>query len=528
MTIPSTRLSFTFALLLLALPHVAHTADPTQRPNILFAIADDWSFGHASAYGCGWVDTPNFDRIARQGILFQHAFTPNAKCAPSRATILTGRYSWQLEQAGNHMCIFPAKFGGFVERLAADGYVAGYTGKGWGPGIANDAQGKRRAITGKNYNKRKAKPPAKGISQNNYSANFQDFLDEAPAGKPWVFWYGTTEPHRGYEFQSGVRLGKKLSDIDRVPGYWPDNETIRHDMLDYAIEVEHYDTHLGRIIEAIEAAGQLDNTLIVATSDHGMPFPRVKGQAYAHSNQIPLAICWPDGIEGSGRVVEDFVNFADLAPTFLQAAGIDDPRPIMQPISGRSLFDIFAVSKSGMVNSERDYVLVGKERHDIGRPQAGGYPIRGIRQGDWLYLNNYETDRWPAGNPETGYLNCDASPTKTDILAKRREGTSPQYWELCFGKRPDQELYNLQDDPDCLNNLADSAEHASLRSKLEARMVGLLKQQGDPRMFGNGDIFDGYPYSSSATDNFYERYMSGEKVKAGWVSPTDFEKEPLD
>ncbi len=400
-----------FALAVVLLCTVAN-AQAAERPNILLAIADDWSFGHATAYGCEWVETPSFDRVAKEGILFQRAYTPNAKCAPSRATILTGRYSWQLEEAGNHMCIFPAKFGGYVERLAADGYFAGFTGKGWGPGIANDSSGKRRAITGKAYSSRTASPPAKGISRNDYAANFNDFLKEASAGKPWVFWYGTTEPHRAYEFQSGVRLGKKLSDIDRVPEYWPDNEIVRHDMLDYAIEVEHYDTHLGRIIDTLEAAGQLDNTLIVATSDHGMPFPRVKGQAYAHSNHIPLAIRWPRGIQGSARVVDDFVNFADLAPTFLEAAEIDLPEPIMQPISGTSLFDIFSVSKSGIVNQTRDHVLIGKERHDIGRPEAGGYPIRGICQGDWLYLQNFETDRWPAGNPETGYLNCDASPTR--------------------------------------------------------------------------------------------------------------------
>ncbi len=520
-----------FAVLFFALATVSARGD--DRPNILLAIADDWSFGHAGAYGCDWIDTPNFDRVAKEGILFRRAYTPNAKCAPSRATILTGRYSWQLEEAGNHMCIFPAKFGGYVERLAADGYVAGFTGKGWGPGIANDASGKPRAITGKAYTRRSATPPAKGISRNDYAANFEDFLGETPEGEPWVFWYGTTEPHRGYEYQSGVRLGKKLGDIDRVPNYWPDNEVVRHDMLDYAIEVEHYDTHLGRILDALETAGQLDNTLIVATSDHGMPFPRVKGQAYADSNHIPLAIRWPRGIAGSGRVVDDFVNFADLAPTFLQAAKIDNPGPIMQPISGQSLLDIFSSPGSGIIQPERDHVLVGKERHDIGRPNAGGYPIRGICQGDWLYLRNYETDRWPAGNPETGYLNCDASPTKTEILQMRRGAeaqSSPVdvYWLSAFGKRPAEELYDLKDDPDCLNNLAESAVHDSTKAKLRSRMIAELTEQGDPRMSGNGSIFDSYPYSSPATDHFYERYMGGEKVKAGWVNPTDFEPAPLD
>jgi N-sulfoglucosamine sulfohydrolase len=516
-----------FSLVLFLVVGIATEANAADRPNVLLAIADDWSYGHASAYGCGWVDTPNFDRIAKEGILFRHAFTPNAKCAPSRAMILTGRYSWQLEEAGNHMCIFPAKFGGYVERLAAEGYAAGHTGKGWGPGIANDVNGKPRAITGKAYSQRKSAPPAKGISSNDYAANFADFLKHVPEGEPWVFWYGTTEPHRAYEYQSGVRLGKKLTDIDRVPAYWPDNEVIRHDMLDYAIEVEHYDRHLGRIVGALEAVGQLDNTLIVATSDHGMPFPRVKGQAYADSNRIPMAIRWPEGIKGSGRVVDDFVNFTDLAPTFLEAARVDESGPIMRSISGTSLFDIFASDKSGIVNVNRDHVLLGKERHDIGRPNAAGYPIRGILQADLLYLQNFELDRWPAGNPETGYLNCDASPTKSLILSQRRSGQTG-FWDLCFGKRPSEELFDLKTDPDCVKNLAGSAEHDSQKEKLKSRMTAELRQQGDPRMFGQGSIFDRYPYSSPGTDRFYERYMSGERVKAGWVSPTDFEEKPLD
>ena len=503
----------------------AHADETSGRPNILFAIADDWSYGHASAYGCPWVNTPSFDRLAKEGLLFRNAYTPNAKCAPSRAIILTGRYSWQLEEAANHQCVFPAKFGGFMERLAADGYNAGYTGKGWGPGTANDRSGKRRLITGVSYSKRKAKPPTKAISNNDYAANFSDFLDQAPKDQPWVFWYGTTEPHRGYEEGSGLAAGKKLSDIDHVPSYWPDNDTIRSDMLDYAIEVEHFDNHLGRILKHLEASGQLENTLIVATSDHGMPFPRAKGQAYDESNHIPLAIRWPQGIAHPGRVVEDFVDFAGIAPTFLKAAGVKTLAPIMQPTSGKDLFDVFAAD--GPV-ANREYVLVGKERHDVGRPMTTGYPIRGIRRGDWLYLRNFQTDRWPIGNPETGYLNCDGGATKTEILQMRRDGVASTYWQQCFGKRPQVELYHVGKDPDCVVNLAQDPKHAETLAALQQQMESQLKAQGDPRINGNGDIFDQYQNVSDKEFNYYESYMSGEKRRTGWVRPTDFEDKPLD
>lgn len=111
-----------------------------QRPNILFAISDDQSFPHAGAYGCTWVKTPAFDRVAKEGLLFNQAFTPNAKCSPSRAYILTGRNSWQLEEATNHVPFFPEKFKTFPEALAEQGYFVGRTGKGWAPGVAKKSE----------------------------------------------------------------------------------------------------------------------------------------------------------------------------------------------------------------------------------------------------------------------------------------------------------------------------------------------------------------------------------------------------
>ena len=98
---------------------------------------------------------------------------------------------------------------------------------------------------------------------------------------PFCFWYGSTEPHRRYEFQSGVNKGnKKLSDIDQVPAFWPDNDVVRHDMLDYALEVEHFDSHLQRMLRELEKRGKLDfiSTLVVVTADNGMPFPESKGR----------------------------------------------------------------------------------------------------------------------------------------------------------------------------------------------------------------------------------------------------------
>lgn len=497
----------------------------TKRPNILFAIADDWSL-HAGAYGTPWVKTPTFDRVAREGLLFTNAYTPMAKCAPSRAILLTGRHLWQNEEAGNHMAYFPAKLKSWPEVLTENGWHMGITGKGWGPGIANDAQGTPRLITGQPFNQRKAPPPAGAISNNDYAGNFRDFLEAAPENAPWCFWYGATEPHRGYEFQAGVNKGgKQLSDVDRVPAYWPDHETIRHDMLDYAFEVEHVDDHLGRMIAELEKRGQLENTIVIVTSDHGMPFPRVKGYAYHDSNHIPLAIRWPAGMKKPGRVIDDFVDFTDIAPTLLDCAGIAVADSGMQPITGESWRTILESDQSGRVEPRRDHVLIGKERTDVGRPYNWGYPIRGIVTDNSLYLHNYEPARWPAGNPETGYLDTDGSPTKTHILELGRQNRANRFWQLNFGLRPADELYDLSADRDCVRNLAADIAHSPRVAALRQRMESLLESQGDPRMAGNGQIFDQYKPTSG--DGFYEQFMRGEKPNAGWVNKSDFESEPI-
>lgn len=498
-----------------------------ERPNILFAISDDQSWPHASAYGTDWVETPGFDRVAREGLLFHRAYTPNAKCAPSRASILTGRPSWQLEEAANHMPFFPVKFPTYPEALGTKGgYTVGCTGKGWAPGVANDEEGKPRELTGPRFNRHKAKPPAQAISSNDYAANFDAFLEEAAkADGPWAFWYGSTEPHRRYEYGAGVaKGGKKLDDVDRVPAFWPDNEIVRNDMLDYAFEIEHFDSHLDRMLRSLEERGLLENTLVVVTSDNGMPFPRVKGNVYELSNHLPLAIMWKKGIANPGREIDDFVSFIDLAPTFLEVAQLAPENSGMASFTGKSLVPIFRSTKAGQVLPERDHVLVGKERHDAGRPHDWGFPVRGIVTRDWLYLRNYEPDRWPAGDPVTGYLNTDGSPTKTWILEARRDGSNTEFWRMNFGKVPAEEFYHVARDPDCVTNLAGSADHENLRNELAERMASELRSQEDPRMEGRGNIFDEYPIATDSA-RFHERFTKGEPTRAGWVNPGDFEKE---
>jgi arylsulfatase A-like enzyme len=502
--------------------------DP-ERPNILFAIADDASYPHMGAYGTDWIKTPAFDRVAQEGLLFRNCYTPNAKCAPSRSCILTGRNSWQLEEAANHWPYFPQKFKSYAEVLSENGYYVGYTAKGWGPGKAIDMDGNPRRLTGKAFNTAQLEPPAQFISSNDYAGNFRIFLDSVPENAPFCFWYGAIEPHRAYEFRAGLNKGNKSTDqIDEVPPVWPDVDSVRIDLLDYAFEIEWFDRHLEKMLLELEERGLLDNTLVVVTADNGMPFPRVKAQAYEPSNHLPLAIMWEEGISEPGRVVEEYVNFIDFAPTFLEVAALSTEETGMQPIQGQSLIDIFHPDPTGMTNLNRNFVLVGKERHDVGRPGDVGYPIRGIIKNGLLYLRNFKPERWPSGNPETGYLATDGSPTKSVILNDRRAKGESKYWEWNFGKRPEEELYNIVEDPWCIHDLASDSGHKDIKNELWKELETRLREQGDPRILGKGDIFDAYLYSNESDRGFYERYMSGEDVEAGWVNPGDFEEKQLE
>jgi N-sulfoglucosamine sulfohydrolase len=482
--------------------HSASAAPANAKPNILFIIFDDWGWRDAGAYGSTWVKTPNFDRVAREGILFKNAFTSNPKCSPCRASILTGRNTWQLKEAVSHGGYFPEGFEVYPGLLEKAGYSVGLTGKGWGPGDFKTLAKFTRNPAGPSFDQHTTTPPASGIGRNDYAKNFEAFLAQRPKDKPFSFWMGFQEPHRAYELHSGVRLGKNLKDV-KVPSYFPDTPVVRGDLADYAVEVEYADAYIGRALAALEGVGELENTLIIITSDHGMPFPYVKGQIHEDAFHLPMAARWGKVIK-PGRVIEDFVNVRDLAPTYLEMAGL---KPHAQ-MTGKSLMNLFRSDKSGWVDKSRDVMLAGKERHDIGRPNDLGYPVRALRTKDYLYVHNFHPDRWPAGNPETDFGNCDPSPTKE--LLKFLGG---HYYDLSFGKRQPDELYDLRVDPYGVNNLAHDLFHRDIVEQMRYQMMSLLKDEGDPRALGQAAIFDTYQYLGGRGKG-YETWLKSQEAAA--------------
>ena len=463
-----TRSLMCFLLLGAALP--GRAAD--TRPSILFCLADDWSWPHAGCYGDRVVRTPTFDRVAREGIRFNYCFSAAPSCTPSRAAMLTGQYPHRLEEGSCLWGFLPKKFPVYPDLLEKAGYSVGCTRKGWGPG--NFQAG--------GFSRNPAGPGFK---------NFAAFLKTVPAGKPFCFWFGSTDPHRPYQPGSGARSGLQTDNV-AVPLFWPDNDISRNDVLDYYWKVQRFDREVGELLDLLEKAGRLDRTIVVITGDNGWPFPRCKANLYDGGTRQPLAVRWTEKIR-PGQVCDDFITLVDLAPTFLEAAGLK-PLPEM---TGRSFFGLLTGREKP---GSRNTVFVERERHANVRPGALGYPMRAIRTRDFLYIRNLRPDRWPAGDPEPyrdpphAFGDCDDGPTKNYILDHRDEPKVRPFFRLCFDQRPADELYDLQQDPHELVNVAGRPGYSAARAQLRAQLEQWMLETADPRALHDDDHWDRYPY----------------------------------
>ncbi|MCG6189587.1 sulfatase family protein [Maribellus maritimus] len=492
-----------------------------KRPNILFAIADDQSFSHTGFAGCNFVKTPAFDRVAAEGIYFTNCYAGSPGCAPSRSTIVTGRYHWQNEQSGQHASSWLKKYVPFVDMLDKNGYYTGRTGKGVGPfqyarnegdslWRKEDAAGVARSNI--RYTKENDERTAGGIHTTNYFENFKYFMEHQPENEPFFFWYGCYEPHRAYEEDSWKRTNKKIKDA-KVPLFLPDDKIIRGDLLDYAVEIEWFDLHLQRMLDYLEEIGELENTIVIVTADNGMPFPRAKANGFEYGVHVPLAVRYPKEFP-SGKVVDSPVSFVDFAPTILELT--ESSAQGMKPIFGKSMKPI--LENPDNPDAARAYVFAGRERHSSSRYKNWGYPQRVIRSKDFLLIWNMKPERWPAGapqriNPENpdellpmygidengvhhsdwAYTDIDACPTKSFIVENRNDKNIYKYFEWSVGKRPEFELYDIKKDPECLDNLAGDQKYQALEKQLKSALLNKLKETGDPRVTGpNPEVFDSY------------------------------------
>ncbi|WP_353517135.1 sulfatase [Thalassotalea sp. SU-HH00458] len=444
-----------------------------KRPNILILMSDNHSDIHLGAYGDKVVKTPNIDKIAKEGIKFNNAFGASPSCSPARAAMLTGQDTWRLGDAANLWGGFP-KVAVYTDIMEKAGYHVGIEGKGWGPGKA-EADGWTRNPGGERYD------------------SFEEFYNEIEKGAPWMYWYSSRDPHRPFKRNGWQKAGIDLDAIE-VPSYLPDTEEVRKDIGDYYYEIQSFDREVDSYLSLIGEMGQLENTIVIITSDNGWQMPRGLANLYDAGVKVPLIISWPDHFKGS-REIDDFVTLNDFAPTFLELAGIEIPASM----NAKSLVNILHSEAEGLIEKDRDFVVTARERHAYVRQGGAGYPGRAIRTNDYLLIKNYTPEAWPAGQPPL-YGDVDAhmlqypAATKMYMLMNKDDEKVKPLFNLAFGKRPAIELFDLQKDPEQMVNVADDPAYAEVKASLETKLVNHLKATGDPRETGEGFDWDASIY----------------------------------
>ncbi|MEM6688350.1 MAG: sulfatase [Planctomycetota bacterium] len=530
--------------------------DPADRPHIVMLFADDWG-RYASAYAAlqggtvsDAVQTPNFDKIAADGLLFTHAFVSAPSCTPCRSALMSGQPFWRCDRASIlRGAIWEGTEPAYPIALQESGYRIGHTYKVWSPGSpANEPHGGKAT----SFNKAGSKfnrfsqfvsdagddkiEEAKQTLYSEVRKNVRAFMDadndgELDGDKPICYFFGPTNCHRKWIAGSGKRLWGIDPDSlkGKLPPYLPDVATVRQDFADYLGEAQAFDAGVGVILEELDRLGIADNTIVVVSGDHGIPgVTRGKCNLYDAGTHVPLAIRWPQGIQKPGRVIDDLVSLPDLAVTFLHAASVRPPDDMI----ARSLVEVFESEDSGRVVVERDAAYTGRERHvDMARPDGLPYPQRAIRTADYLFIINFEPDRWPMGdgpgygrsggmpltdsfsvklreNTQVAFADMDASPTKSWVVMHRQQ--DPESFQYAVGKLPKYELFNVKKDPHCMQNLAGSREHQQTFEKLKLRLMNYLHETGDPRV-GDNPIFEDAPYTTMTPKGVKERSQySGE------------------
>jgi len=526
-------------IVLLLTPRVTGHAASPKPLNIVFCFADDWG-RYANCYAATDIrpsinpllKTPNIDRMAREGVLFKNAFVTAPSCTPCRSSLLSGQYFFRTGRGAILQgAQWDANIPSYPLLLRDAGYHIGKSYKVWSPGTPADAPygGQQHAYerAGRGFNdfsENATKLVGEGLTFEAAKArllgqvrdNFEAFLADRKPGQPWCYWFGPTLTHRKWEKGSGKALWGIEPDAikGRLPKFMPDVPEVREDFTDYMGEIQAWDAGLGVLVQKLEAIGELDNTLVVTSGDHGMPgVPGGKCNLYDFGVGVALIARVPGG--KGGRVVDDFVNLMDLAPTFLEAGGVKPPGEM----TGRSLLNVLRSDKSGLVDPARTWVLTGRERH-VAAAREGSlpYPHRALRTADFLYVRNLKPDRWPMGSPNfTGqadapsfdaverntfvcFADMDASPTKAWLVSQRNETRWKWHYDYAFGRRPAEQLFDLRNDPDQTVNVAADPKYAETRATLEKRLMDELKRVGDPRLVDGGKFFETPPMAGPLTD----------------------------
>ena len=396
----------------------------TSQPNILFLISDDHSADDLRSTGENRPRTPALDALAAAGARFTNAYALSPQCSPSRSAIMTGRSPHATGTSRLHSAL-TAEHDTVIDALKrADYYVGAF----------------HKVHLGESFQSR-------WQFYGDKDASYESFFRDRPRNQPFFLWVGFDDPHRPYK--SGTASNPFEPENVRVPGFLPDTNAIRRDLADYYDEIARMDSDVARILSLLDTNGLAKNTLVVFAGDNGMPFPGAKGSLYHQGVNVPLIIRWPGHIK-SAQVRNEVVSLVDLAPTWIEAAGV---KPLAQ-MEGKSLLPIL----TGRSESGDRPAFFERNWHD------NLDLIRGVRSGHYLLIQNYRTE---LSYPPT--LDLIQSPSWIAIRELHEHGKLPRALEQRYfaAPRPEVELFNLDVDPFQLQNLAADPAHSAIVGDLQ-------------------------------------------------------------
>ncbi len=436
------KFKYTFSIQLLLTFLVFHIGNAqegikytSEKPNIVFLFSDDQSVPDLGAYGNPEIHTPNLDKMAQEGILFKRAYVPTPQCSPTRAAILTG-LSPHTSGASRLHVDANSSFPSLIELLKSAGYFTGA------------------------YRK---------VHQNHIQSQFDfyggpkvklsAFFDELPKDKPFYLWFGSRDPHRPYNLEEYDY--KHAPNKVIVPDFLPDTDSVRQDIANYYNEITRFDRESGEILKLLNDHGLTENTIVIMTSDNGMPFPRAKSTLYEPGILVPLIIKWPGKI-AAGAITETLVNLMDLTPTWLELAGVKVPTEM----EGHSLLPVLHDKE---ITEKRDYIFIERNWHD------NWDPMRGVVSKRYKLIQNYRPE---AGTTHT--LDRLFSPTWNEFERLQSEGELNNKLSYYFDKtKPVLEFYDLQNDPGEWNNLAEDSKYKDLISEHQQVLSDWMNSTND-------------------------------------------------
>lgn len=471
-----------------------------EKPHMLLIIADDVSWNDLGCYGNPYARTPNIDALARAGRRFDQAFLTASSCSPSRSSIITGRYPHNNGKASELHQPIAAHLPWFPQLLRKAGYFTAIVGKHH---MTVDEPVAEKSPGEKPFDLVDA---GKAPGNSGGHAHWRKTLQERPKDQPFFGWFAAMDAHRDWEADKEwdeSKYGTKHR-IDQVvvPPFLVDDEATRSDLVSYYNEVTRFDYFVGQVVEELKAQQMLDDTLIFILADNGRPFPRAKTRLHDSGMKTYLIAHWPKRIKSPGKPSSSLVSAIDIAPTYLEAAGVKLP----ETLQGKSIVPVF---ESPVANIRR-HAFSEHNWHDY---EAHG---RAVRSEGYLYIRNHRPDfAWQ------GPADSVRSPSHQSLLtAKASNSLNATQAEVLMAPRASEELYRTDDDPDQTNNLINSTSHAAIKLRLATLLDRWADETGDdvPEKLSS-DSFDRETGKSIKKRNQdYRGTPAGEQRRASFVN----------